>query len=397
MKLNIQTTKEYLKPSKVFIPLADIENKYYDLFVNIGDEVKLGEKIAENFGEGHKNIYSSVSGVVEGIKELEVHSGVVFDHLVIKNDKSDTLSDELKPIEGLLTTSNIPRKLTELGLTGLDEGLYTPLDFNHKFDYLVVNALEDNESFITPNREFAHRNFQDIVEGIRCLEIATNTKAIVLVCKHADRQLFSEAGLNIMVVNPNKLSWQYLAMKKIAGRNLLMNLLDEGIMYVSFATARAVNDAIHKGLPLTTRDVSVAGNNLEVNAVYTTKIGALAKELINEAKPVEEDVSVYIGSILSGKTLKSFDFAIGEKTGYIGVDTLKNDDPYICTKCGICNDVCPVGILPQNIMDAELRMLDARIFELDVDKCVECAVCSYACPSEINVLEWVRRAKRRIK
>ena len=47
-------------------------------------------------------------------------------------------------------------------------------------------------------------------------------------------------------------------------------------------------------------------------------------------------------------------------------------------------------------MDAELRNVNSRIVELDTHLCVECGLCTYVCPSKINVLEWVRRAKRRV-
>jgi len=47
-------------------------------------------------------------------------------------------------------------------------------------------------------------------------------------------------------------------------------------------------------------------------------------------------------------------------------------------------------------MDAELRSVNDRIVELNTDECIECGLCTYVCPSKINVLEWVRRAKRRV-
>ena len=35
-----------------------------------------------------------------------------------------------------------------------------------------------------------------------------------------------------------------------------------------------------------------------------------------------------------------------------------------------------------------------RLGKLEVAKCVECGMCTYVCPSKIEVTEGVRRAKR---
>ena len=32
---------------------------------------------------------------------------------------------------------------------------------------------------------------------------------------------------------------------------------------------------------------------------------------------------------------------------------------------------------------------------LESEKCIECGLCSYVCPANINVREYVRKAKRR--
>jgi electron transport complex protein RnfC len=126
------------------------------------------------------------------------------------------------------------------------------------------------------------------------------------------------------------------------------------------------------------------------------KIGTHFRDILSHlGKTYEDKMSIYTGSVLNGFTMKTDNFSISEHISSIGVneELIKEE---VCIKCGLCNDICPVGILPQNIMDAELRMVEERLYEYNLKSCIECGLCSYTCPSEINVLEWVRRAKRRV-
>jgi electron transport complex protein RnfC len=99
---------------------------------------------------------------------------------------------------------------------------------------------------------------------------------------------------------------------------------------------------------------------------------------------------------LSGEQLEDDSFSISPSIDAIHVALLEEEPEEVCIKCGECNDICPAGILPQNIMDAEIRSVNARIVELHTDECIECGLCTNVCPSKINVMEWVRRAKRRV-
>jgi len=397
---NIEESHNLLSPNKVYIPLASVNSKYYDLFVDEGEEVKVGEKIAERFGDSKTPIFSTVSGKVEGVVELEFHSGIVVEHLVIANDKKDIIHENIKPVEGELTASNIQKKINELGIKGLAQrGLYTRFDFSKTVDHVFVNAVYQNEPFIHVNPELVHHYQNEILEGIKLLSKAAFAPVTILVRSNEDASMFINEGFNIVRVNPNNIGvWKYNAIRKIVGKELSKDLLDDRVMFVSTDTARAVYNAVVKGMPVVETDVLVSGTALKGNAYFTVRVGTSVKEMIETLGYAEgvEDASIYIGSILCGRTMQSDDFSCTEFVNFVGVDIPKKDEPHVCIKCGRCNDVCPVGILPQNIMDAELRMLEERIFDLDVSKCIECGVCSYVCPSEINVLEWIRRAKRRI-
>ena len=55
------------------------------------------------------------------------------------------------------------------------------------------------------------------------------------------------------------------------------------------------------------------------------------------------------------------------------------------------------GVIINSATDAHIQNLKSLPGAHEIaDKCIECGLCTYVCPSKINVLEWVRRAKRRV-
>ena len=58
------------------------------------------------------------------------------------------------------------------------------------------------------------------------------------------------------------------------------------------------------------------------------------------------------------------------------------------------NDHCPSGLEPVNINKA-LKAKDLDLLKkLKPMDCIECGMCTYICPSKIEVTEGVRRAKK---
>ena len=68
--------------------------------------------------------------------------------------------------------------------------------------------------------------------------------------------------------------------------------------------------------------------------------------------------------------------------------------PYLpCLKCGRCIENCPAGLQPIQIKNAfdDKNVKDLESF--DCTKCVECGMCSFVCPSKIELTDAIRKAK----
>ena len=58
-----------------------------------------------------------------------------------------------------------------------------------------------------------------------------------------------------------------------------------------------------------------------------------------------------------------------------------------------CADICPVDILPQLTYKAVLAEEVEEALEHGLLDCVECGLCTYVCPSKIELTESLKSAK----
>ncbi len=419
--------RTFLNPKKVYIPLTDIDSKIANVSVEEGDRVLVGQIVAYKFkGKDKTPVLSTVSGTVVGFVEKLDRYAKIVDHIIIENDLlmetieltnyKDKLavSQDRNFIHNVTTYSeNISTAQVRTALKGLGiqkvtvDGLFTDIKFKGQTEHIVVNAIFTNEPFISTDYEAIIHNAEAIADGICLLGIGAGAKTLtVIVDKYMPAEALDELGKAIVDKNIELISinvkiiksWDYKIIQKLVKHNLSLNLLDDGVLYTSVHAALMVHDAIRKGIPVTSRQVAITGDGLKVNAVYDVRIGTLFSDLVEDLEGYHEveNMNLHIGSFLTGIQLDNDDFAITQSVDSINVSEYREVEEDVCIKCGDCNDICPAGILPQNIMDAELRSVNSRIVELDTHLCVECGLCTYVCPSKINVLEWVRRAKRRV-
>ena len=63
----------------------------------------------------------------------------------------------------------------------------------------------------------------------------------------------------------------------------------------------------------------------------------------------------------------------------------------------MCIDHCPAHLQPVKIMQAQKAANVEMLEKLEVNRCVSCGMCSYICPSKIEVTDFVSKAKRRVQ
>jgi len=68
-----------------------------------------------------------------------------------------------------------------------------------------------------------------------------------------------------------------------------------------------------------------------------------------------------------------------------------------CIRCGLCVDVCPVQLLPQQLYWFARSKEYTKAQAHNLQDCIECGACAYVCPSHIPLVQYYRNAKAGIR
>lgn len=102
----------------------------------------------------------------------------------------------------------------------------------------------------------------------------------------------------------------------------------------------------------------------------------------------EEFRQVYREAELKYARLPGISYSPEEKIGaYTG-------DASDCIRCGFCIEACKMDLQPVLIMEAEAMGDSALLQRMYPEDCINCNLCSYVCPAQIGLPEYMRRARR---
>jgi len=68
-----------------------------------------------------------------------------------------------------------------------------------------------------------------------------------------------------------------------------------------------------------------------------------------------------------------------------------------CIRCGLCAEVCPASLLPQQLFWYAQAKDQERLEAHNLFDCIECGACSYVCPSNIPLVQHYRSSKGEIR
>lgn len=407
-------------PSEVIIPLGMHIGAPATAIVQKGDEVRVGTVIAKSSGFVSAHIHSSVSGKVSKIDSVYDASGYKKPAIFITPDGNDTWEENIDRSTALvrdcsLDAKAIISKINEAGIVGLGGATFpTHVKLSpppgQTAEVLIINAVEC-EPYLTSDHQLMMERGEEILVGCTILMKALGVKRCVIgiennkpdAIKHLTDLAKTYTGIEVM---PLKVQYPQGGEKQlidaVLGKQIKSGALpiSAGAVVQNVGTVFAVYEAIQKNKPLIERVVTVTGKSLSKPANYLARIGTPLKHLIEASGGLPEDTGKIIGGgPMMGKALLSADLPVTKGTSGILLITQEESvrkPMRACIRCSKCVNVCPMGLNPTFLMtDVQYQDWEKAERGYIVD-CIECGSCSYTCPSNRPLLDFIRMGKQQV-
>lgn len=399
-------------PQTVVIPLSQHAGAPANPVVQVGDTVKVGQKIGEAAAFISSTIHSSVSGTVVAIESRPHPTRGECMSVVIQSDGKNTLHESIKPNKALeaLTPDEIVEIVRESGIVGMGgAGFPTAVKLKppKPIDTILLNGCEC-EPLLTADHRVLLEFADDVIFGLQAIIKTVNAEKGLIVIednKPDAIELLKEktaAYDNIEVVvakTKYPQGAEKMLIKRVMGKQVPRGGLpaDVGVVVSNISTTKAIADAILKGMPLVERVVTVTGERIKNPGNYIVKIGTSVKELLDYCGGVTgDDIMIKAGGPMMGFNLPNVDVPIIKgSNGIIAIDT-DHTQEMACIKCGRCMDVCPMELSPLYFAKYADEQNWQGMLDKNVRDCVECRCCEYICSSKIPLVAKIKAGKKAI-
>jgi len=382
--------------------------------VEIGDEVLVGQKIAEAGGFVSAPIHASVSGKVKAIEPRFNPTGTKVNSIIIENDGeyNEVEYAHVKPL-AILTKEEILNLIGEAGVVGMGgAGFPTKVKLSpkepEKIEYVIANCAEC-EPYITADYRRMLEHPEELVSGMRIvLRLFDNAKGIFGIednkpdCIEKLRELIKdEPRMEVKALKtkyPQGAERQLIYATTKRAINSTMLPADAGCVVDNVETLIAIHNAVVHGRPVTSRIVTVSGDDVQEPGNFKVLIGTNQKEVVDAAGGfIGEAEKVISGGPMMGFAMFTLDTPITKTSSSILCmtnDAVAVHGPSACINCGRCVDACPSRIIPSRLADYAERFNEESFVKWEGMECVECGCCSYVCPAKRQLKQSIGSMKK---
>ena len=418
-ELSMDRAVTVLKPTsgEMVYPLSQHIGAPAKAIVKVGDEVLVGQKIAEAGGFISAVVVSSVSGKVKKIEPRVTAGGAKSISIVIENDGLYTA------VEGLgedrdatkLSKQEIRDIVREAGIVGRGGAGFptnvklTPKD-ESKIDYVIVNGAEC-EPYLTCDYRMMIEEPERLVGGLKVmLQLFENAKAVIGIENNKPKAI---EKLRALVKDEPKITVEPLRTKypqggersliyAVTGREINSSMLpaDAGCVVDNVNTVMAIYDAVCKQTPILERVITVTGDAVKEPQNFKVRTGMNYNDIIEAAGGfVGEPKKILSGGPMMGQAMYTTDVPVTKNSSSLTCfleDEVEKNPESPCIRCGRCGEVCPEFLVPVLMMQTCMAGNSEGYEKLYGMECIECGSCSYICPARRPLTQAFKQMKRRI-
>ena len=399
-------------PKIVTIPMSMHIGRPAKPVVKRGDEVKVGQLIAEADGYISAPIHSGVSGKVQKIDEMMTAMGSKVPCIVIETDGLQEVSETVEPPDVHDTQSFVDavRHSGSVGLGGA--GFPTFVKFSINGDLSVVNAVVINaaecEPYITSDTRTLIDRAEDVFAGIELLKKYLLVKRFVIgiegnkpeAIEKARKFAESTEGVEVQVLPPMyPQGGEKVLVYNTLGRMIPQGglPLDVGVVVINVTTLAFIAKYIETGMPLVEKCLTVEGSAVNEPKNVIAPVGTPISDVLEAAGGCKcEPAKVLYGGPMMGIAIPDLSAPILKNTNAIvAMDEREARPPKTtaCINCGACLSHCPLRLDPREIARAYKKNEPEELKALCVDLCMECGCCSYVCPAKRHLVQTNKLAK----
>ena len=407
-------------PTQVLLPMDQHIGSPATPVVKVGDEVRVGQLVAEASSAVSAPIYASVSGKVIKIEDCLCVNGKTVQAIRIESDGEMTPVDGIVPpvvtdIDSLIEAC---RKSGLVGMGGAGFPTATKLSAlkNGNIHTVVINGAEC-EPYITSDARTMIDDAEYVCEGIRLLQsVAPTVKKYIIGVETNKPECI--ANLKEMTKNDPTVTVASLPLLYPQGAEKIMVYnttgivvpegkfpADVGVIVINVTTLASLAKFVKTGMPLVERCITVDGDAVAEHKNVLAPIGTPVADVLNFAGGLTDPhCKVIMGGPMTGHTIHSLSEPVVKTTNAIVALTEKESmgkKTTACIHCGRCVSVCPnslnptafVKALKADTVEEQMALLD----EASVTLCMECGCCTYVCPAERPLAETIRIAKNSLR
>jgi len=401
-------------PEKVVIPLSQHIGAPSNPIVNVGDEVKTGQVIAEAGGFVSIPQHATISGKVTKIDIYPHPVGTSQMAIEITGDGADNwveLTDDADFQS--LSAEEMKNRIRQAGICGMGGAgfptivkLSPPED--KPIDTVILNGVEC-EPFLTSDYRLMLERSEDILKGLKIIMKVLGAKNgyIGIEANKPDAiklmETLTKGEPNIKVVGL-KLRYPQGAEKQLIFAATGRRVPNRGglpmavkVVVQNVGTSVAIYEAVRYKKPLVERVIAVTGSVIAKPGNLKARIGTPLAKLVEFCG----GTTGQIGKIVSGGPMMGFAIPNLDAPvikGSSGLVLLNKKEGHIleertCLRCGRCVDVCPMNLFPSLIAQA-VKVQDYDTADnAGMTDCMKCGSCAYVCPAHIRLVQWIDTGK----
>ena len=402
-------------PQQVILPMSMHIGAPCQPIVAVGDHVFMGQTIGTSSAAVSAPVHATISGTVKSVGPMLHPNGTMVQSVVIENDFKDELDPSVVPIDhSSMSPEDMIARIRDAGIVGHGGAAFpTHIKLSSaigKVDTVIINGAEC-EPYLTSDHRILTEYPWEVISGVQLILNILNIKNAYIGIEVNKSDVFDGVKkclpgdgsiklVPLMTKYPQGAEKQLI--KSVTGREVPSGKLpaDAECAVFNVDTAASIFRLFNSGMPMLRRIVTVSGPDMALPKNLEVRIGTPIKDLIEFCGGfTEPPTKLLMGGPMMGTALFSDEVPVIKGTNgilaFAETEPLHLPDPK-CIRCGKCVTDCPMHLIPTYIYQAYMagKMDDCKSYHpLD---CIECGVCSYACPAKIPLTQGIRTAKQQI-